>query len=83
MIVVIVIVVIFLFLASLRSVIIPVVTIPLSLIGVCALMMAAGFSFNLLTLLAMVLVHWRPRVRRRGSRPLVMRLTASLCNINA
>ncbi|HEU4806151.1 MAG TPA: multidrug efflux RND transporter permease subunit [Nitrobacter sp.] len=51
----IVIVVIFLFLASLRSVIIPVVTIPLSLIGVCALMMAAGFSFNLLTLLAMVL----------------------------
>ena len=51
----IVIIVIFLFLASLRSVIIPVVTIPLSLIGVCALMMAAGFSFNLLTLLAMVL----------------------------
>jgi multidrug efflux pump len=53
--VVIVIVVIFLFLASLRSVIIPVVTIPLSLIGVCSLMMAAGFSINLLTLLAMVL----------------------------
>jgi multidrug efflux pump len=51
----IVIVVIFLFLASLRSVIIPVVTIPLSLIGVCSLMMAAGFSINLLTLLAMVL----------------------------
>ncbi|MCO5129910.1 MAG: efflux RND transporter permease subunit [Xanthobacteraceae bacterium] len=53
--VVIVIVVIFLFLGSLRSVIIPVVTIPLSLVGVCALMIAAGFSFNLLTLLAMVL----------------------------
>ncbi len=53
--VIIVVVVIFLFLASLRSVIIPVVTIPLSLIGVCALMMAAGFSINLLTLLAMVL----------------------------
>jgi multidrug efflux pump len=53
--VIIVIVVIFLFLASLRSVIIPVVTIPLSLIGVCAMMMAAGFSLNLLTLLAMVL----------------------------
>ena len=35
--------------------IIPVVTIPLSLIGVCSLMLAAGFSFNLLTLLAMVL----------------------------
>jgi len=51
----IVIVVIFLFLASLRSVIIPVVTIPLSLVGVCAMMIAAGFSFNLLTLLAMVL----------------------------
>ncbi len=48
-------VVIFLFLASFRSVIIPVVTIPLSLIGVCSLMLALGFSFNLLTLLAMVL----------------------------
>lgn len=53
--VIIVIVVIFLFLASLRSVIIPVVTIPLSMIGVCTLMLAMGFSFNLLTLLAMVL----------------------------
>ena len=51
----IVVIVIFLFLASFRSVIIPVVTIPLSLIGVCTLMLAAGFSFNLLTLLAMVL----------------------------
>ena len=53
--VIIVVVVIFLFLASFRSVIIPVVTIPLSLIGVCSLMLMAGFSFNLLTLLAMVL----------------------------
>ncbi|MGH6776448.1 MAG: efflux RND transporter permease subunit, partial [Bradyrhizobium sp.] len=53
--VLIVIVVIFLFLAALRSVIIPVVTIPLSLIGVCSLMLLVGFSFNLLTLLAMVL----------------------------
>jgi len=53
--VLIVVVVIFLFLASFRSVLIPVVTIPLSLIGVCSLMLAAGFSFNLLTLLAMVL----------------------------
>ena len=53
--VIIVVVVIFLFLASFRSVIIPVVTIPLSLIGVCTLMLMAGFSFNLLTLLAMVL----------------------------
>ena len=53
--VLIVIVVIFLFLASLRSVVIPVVTIPLSLIGVSTLMLIMGFSFNLLTLLAMVL----------------------------
>ncbi|MDF0522994.1 efflux RND transporter permease subunit [Bradyrhizobium yuanmingense] len=51
----IVVLVIFLFLASLRSVIIPVVTIPLSLVGVCSMMLALGFSFNLLTLLAMVL----------------------------
>src|SRR5207244_12173408 len=53
--VLIVVVVIFLFLASFRSVVIPVVTIPLSLIGVCSLMLVAGFSFNLLTLLAFVL----------------------------
>ncbi|MCA1384318.1 MULTISPECIES: efflux RND transporter permease subunit [unclassified Bradyrhizobium] len=53
--VVVVVIVIFLFLASLRSVIIPVVTIPLSLVGVCSMMLALGFSFNLLTLLAMVL----------------------------
>jgi multidrug efflux pump len=53
--VIIVIVVIFLFLATFRSVLIPVVTIPLSLIGVCSLMLVAGFTFNLLTLLAMVL----------------------------
>ncbi len=51
----IVIAVIFLFLGSFRSVIIPVVTIPLSLIGVLGLMLAMGFSVNLLTLLAMVL----------------------------
>ena len=53
--VIIVVAVIFLFLASFRSVVIPVVTIPLSLVGVCSLMLMAGFSFNLLTLLAMVL----------------------------
>ncbi len=53
--VIIVVVVIFLFLASLRSVIIPVVTIPLSLVGACILMLAMGFTLNLLTLLAMVL----------------------------
>jgi len=51
----IVIVVIFLFLGSLRSVLIPVVTIPLSIIGACTFMLAMGFSLNLLTLLAMVL----------------------------
>jgi len=53
--VLIVVAVIFLFLGSLRAVIIPVVTIPLSLIGTAALMLAFGFSLNLLTLLAMVL----------------------------
>jgi len=52
---IIVILVVFLFLGSLRSVAIPVVTIPLSLIGVCSLMFAMGYSLNLLTLLAMVL----------------------------
>ena len=51
----IVIVVIFLFLGSLRTVIIPVVTIPLSLVGACFLMLAMGYSLNLMTLLAMVL----------------------------
>ncbi len=51
----IVIVVIFLFLGSFRSIIIPVVTIPLSLIGAFTMMLAMGFSLNLLTLLAMVL----------------------------
>lgn len=47
--------IIFLFLGSFRSVLIPVVTIPLSMIGVCFLMLMMGFSLNLLTLLAMVL----------------------------
>lgn len=51
----IVVVVIFLFLGSIRSVLIPVVTIPLSLIGVFSLLLALGYSINLLTLLAMVL----------------------------
>ena len=53
--VVIVIVVVFLFLGSLRSVIIPVVTIPLSMIGVLFFMQLMGYSINLLTLLALVL----------------------------
>ncbi len=47
--------VIFLFLGSFRSVIIPVVTIPLSLVGVAFIMFILGYSLNLLTLLAMVL----------------------------
>src|SRR5579859_112979 len=48
-------VVVFAFLGSPRSVIIPVVAIPLSLVGAFAIMLALGFSINLLTLLALVL----------------------------
>ena len=51
----IVIVVIFLFLGSLRTVVVPVVAIPVSLIGAVFLMQVFGFSLNLLTLLAIVL----------------------------
>jgi len=51
----IVIVVIFLFLGSFRSVLIPVIAIPISLIGAVFLMLTAGFTINLLTLLAIVL----------------------------
>jgi multidrug efflux pump len=51
----IVIIVIFLFMGSLRTVIIPVVAIPISLVGAVFLMMLAGFTINLLTLLAVVL----------------------------
>jgi multidrug efflux pump len=52
---IIVIIVIFLFLGSFRSVLIPVVAIPISLIGAVFLMLIAGFTINLLTLLAIVL----------------------------
>jgi len=52
---IIVIIVIFLFLGSFRSVLIPVVAIPISLIGAVFLMQVAGFTINLLTLLAIVL----------------------------
>ncbi len=52
---IIVIVIIFLFLGSIRTVTIPVITIPLSLIGACFLMWMLNYSINLLTLLAMVL----------------------------
>src|SRR5436853_695640 len=51
----IVVVVIFLFLGSFRSVLIPVIAIPVSLIGAVFLMLVAGFTINLLTLLAIVL----------------------------
>ena len=51
----IVIVVIFLFLGSMRSVVIPLVAMPLSLVGACFIMLVMGFTINLLTLLAMVL----------------------------
>ncbi|RVD52963.1 multidrug efflux protein [Mesorhizobium sp. M8A.F.Ca.ET.023.02.2.1] len=51
----IVVVVILLFLGSFRSVMMPIITIPLSLIGVCFLLFAVGYSINLLSLRAMVL----------------------------
>ena len=47
--------VIFLMLGSFRAVFVPMVTIPLSLAGACAIMMALGFTINTLTLLAFVL----------------------------
>jgi multidrug efflux pump len=51
----IVMVVIFLFMGSIRSVLIPIVAMPLSLVGGLAIMLAFGFTINLLTLLAIVL----------------------------
>lgn len=53
--VVIVILVILIFLGSFRAVLVPIATIPLSLIGVCFLLYLMGYSINTLTLLAMVL----------------------------
>ncbi|THT99258.1 efflux RND transporter permease subunit [Lampropedia puyangensis] len=53
--VVLVVLVIFVFLRTVRASIIPIITIPVSLIGAFALMALAGFSINTLTLLAMVL----------------------------
>jgi len=52
---VIVTVVIYLFLGSVRAVLVPVIAMPLSLIGTFAIMLAFGYSINLLTLLALVL----------------------------
>ncbi|HSM91738.1 MAG TPA: efflux RND transporter permease subunit, partial [Anaeromyxobacteraceae bacterium] len=51
----IVVVVIFLFLGSIRSVLVPVIAIPVSLVGAVFLMQVFGFTVNLLTLLAIVL----------------------------
>ena len=51
----IVILVIFLFLGSVRGLVIPVIAIPISLVGAVFLMQTAGFTINLLTLLAIVL----------------------------
>src|SRR3990167_7420717 len=51
----IVVTVIYLFIGSWRAVLIPIVTIPLSLIGICFFLMQLNFSINILTLLAMVL----------------------------
>ena len=51
----IVVVVIFLFLGSVRSVVVPILAIPVSLIGGLFLMQIFGFTINLLTLLAIVL----------------------------
>ncbi len=53
--VIIVVLVILLFLGSFRSVLVPIFTIPLSLVGVCFFLYLLGYSINLLTLLAMVL----------------------------
>ena len=47
--------IVFLFLGSVRSILIPMVAIPLSLVGAFTMMLALGFSINLLTLLALVL----------------------------
>lgn len=53
--IIIVLIVIYLFIGSLRSVLVPIIAVPLSLVGALGLMMAFGFSINLLTLLGVVL----------------------------
>ena len=52
---IIVMVVIFCFMGRIRTVLVPIITIPISLIGAVFLMQLFGFSINLLTLLAVVL----------------------------
>ena len=53
--VILVMLIIFLFLRTLRATLIPIVTIPVALVGACAVMLALGFTINTLTLLAAVL----------------------------
>ena len=48
-------VVMFLFLQNFRYTVIPTIVVPIALLGTCAVMMAAGFSINVLTMFAMVL----------------------------
>jgi len=48
-------IIIFLFLGSLRTVLVPLVAIPISITGACIFMLVMGFSLNLLTILAIVL----------------------------
>src|SRR5881296_2459302 len=85
----IVIVVIYLFLGSVRAVLIPVVAIPISLVGAVFLMFVSGFTINLLTLLAIVLsvglvvddaivmVENVERHLRMGQRPIEAALAAA------
>lgn len=48
-------VIVFLFMGSIRTMIVPLLAMPVSLIGACIFMLAFGFSLNLLTILAIVL----------------------------
>ena len=85
--VLIVVLVIFIFLGSFRSVLVPIFTIPLALVGVCFILYTIGYSINLLTLLAMVLaiglvvddaivvVENIHRHLERGERPLAAAIT--------
>lgn len=54
-------VVMFLFLQSFRYTIIPTLVVPVALLGTCAVMLASGFSINVLTMFAMVLGDRHPR----------------------
>ena len=53
--IILVVLIIFLFLRSVRATLVPIVTIPIALVGACALMFMLNFSINTLTLLSMVL----------------------------